>query len=408
MNFNRAVTCSIKIASLLFSWMFSITTYASFIESTLGTAVVNDATASYYNPAALVLLKNRQAILQGTFANFRSNFTGQFTPTMTGMTESGSSNSNGKNNSPSIYFGIPASDKIIFGFAVVTNSATRGADENSILRYVQASNNIQDCDVVPALAIKINDKFAIGAGINFSYANFDSHPIIGFSGLNAIDTQSHNQSDGTGIGGNAGFLLRANPSTVIGFNYRSRTTYRLSGQSIYEGNPHLVSNSYHYISWVPARTVLSINHSVLPTLGFISTIQRIQWSALTNLHVYGVVNVNGTTPVILNGTVPQYLRDTWSLTLGSHLRVMPKWILRIAGSYNQSPGNPHYQLSNGDAVILGASSAYELNKMFTFDGSYAHGFVKDENININNSRYATNGVNKGWRDSISLKLTVNI
>lgn len=388
--------------------LLPLVAHASFIETTIGTAVVNDATASYYNPAALVLLKNPQIVTQGTVAYFHTHFSGQSTSVFTGVTATGSSSSNTRYYSPSLYLGMPITDRVVVGLAMVTNSANRDTDENSILRYVQASNNIQDYDVVPALAIKINKFFSIGGGVNFSYANFQLRPITGFPGSNIVDSQSNNQSDGTGVGGNAGFLLTPSSATVIGFNYRSLTSYNLSGKSVYEGNPQVVSNNYHFKILTPARSVFSINHFFTSKLGLITTIQRIQFSSLANVHVYGVANVSGTTPVILNGDVPYYLRNTWLVTLGSHYRITPKWILRVAGSYNQSPGNPHYQIANGDSYILGASMGYKINKTISVDCSYAHAFVNNVGIAITGGRFLVNGVNEGSRDAVSLKLTFNV
>jgi long-chain fatty acid transport protein len=382
--------------------------YASFIESTIGTAVVNDATASYYNPAALVFVKNIQIIPQGTIASFHTRFTGQSTPVSTGITESGSSVANTNYLSPSLFLGMPINDRVIIGLAIVTGSANKGADDNSILRYVQPSSDTQDYDIVPAIALKINEIFSIGAGVDFSYVSFDSKPIVGFPGSNIADSQAQNTSDGTGVGGNVGFLLKPGPATVIGFNYRSMTSYQLSGTSNYDGPPQVVSNDYHFKLSTPARSVLSINHFFTPKLGFIGTVQRIQWSSLTTVNVFGIAGASGTTPVIVNGTIPYYLQDTWSFTLGGHYRITPKWIVRIAGSYNQSPGNPNYQLTNGDNIVLGASMGYVINKTVSIDGSYAHAFMKDETIDINGAKFVTQGVNTGARDGVSLKLTFNL
>lgn len=388
--------------------LFSTQVYASFIETTIGTAVVNDATASYYNPAALMLMKNSQIIPQGTVASFRTHFTGQSTPLATGIAQTGVSNSTTTYYSPSLYLGMPATERITLGLAIVTNTATRNSDESSILRYVQASNRIEDYDVVPALSIKVNDLFSVGAGINFSYANFHLQPITGFPGSNSADTQSNNECDGTGIGGNVGFLLKPGRATVIGFNYRSPTVYHLSGQSNFEGPPQVTSSNYHFALRSPARSVFSINHFFTEKLGMIATIMRIQWNSLRNLHVYGIANVSGVTPVIGNVSVPFYLRDTWLFTLGSHYRITPKWILRVAGSYNESPGNTHYQIANGNSIILGASMGYELNKKLTMDGSYAHAFINNVNIGITGPQYLISGTNTASRDAVSLRLIFNL
>jgi long-subunit fatty acid transport protein len=383
-------------------------TYASFIESTIGTAVVNDATASYYNAAALVLLKNSQVIPQVTFASLNTRFNGQSTSSSTGLTESGVSTAHTHYFSPTLFMAMPVTEKVTLGLAVVTNAANRDTENNSVLRYVQSKNNIQDYDVVPAIALKLNDIFSIGGGVNFSYANFHLEPVTGIAGANTADSVSDNKCDGSGIGANLGFLIKPGPTTLVGFNYRSETTYRLSGTSIYEGSPRVVSNNYHFKLWTPARGVLSINHFVTPVLGFIGTVQRFQWSRLTNAHIYGIANVSGSTPVIVNGVVPYYLRDTWLFTLGTHYRITPKLILRVAGSYNQSPGNPHYQIATGNSIIFGASMGYELNKTISIDGSYAHAFINNENINIATTRNQVAGVNEASRDAVSLKLTFNV
>lgn len=395
----------IKFGGFATLLLMSSSAMASFIETTIGTAVVNDATASYYNPAALVLLKNSQIIPQFTVADFHTRFSGQSTILATGVIQTGSSSSNTDYSSPSLFFGMPASRRITVGLAIVTNGANRNVDENSILRYVQSKNTIQDYDVVPGFSFKINELFSVGAGINFSHANFDLQPITRFPGSNIADSQNDNQSSGSGVGGNAGFLVKPDAETVIGFNYRSLTTYHLNGTSVYGGPPKVVSNQYHFNLATPARSVFSINHFFTKKWGLIGTVQRVQWSALTNVHVYGIATASG---AIVNGAVPFYLRDTWVLTLGSHYRMTPQSILRIAATYNQSPGNPRYQIANGDSIVLGASIGYAMNKIISIDGSYAHAFIANENIHINGNRFLIQGTNQGSRDAVSVKLTVNI
>jgi len=381
---------------------------SSFIETTMGTAVVNDATASYFNPAALTLLKNSQIIPLATVAQFQTRFTGQSTNITNAFTQSGTSNSTSNYYSPSCYIGVPFNEKVTMGFAAVSNFAYRSPEENSILRYTQASNTIQDYDLVPALGIKINDYFALGAGINFSYTNFDLHPIMGFPGSNTADSQGENQSDGSGIGGNIGFLLRPRSGTFVGFDYRSMTTYKESGKSIVNGTPHIVSNDYHFTMRTPPRSILSVSQMITSTFGMITTIQRIQWGVITNIHISGVATLFGTTPVIVNTNVPYYLHNTWAFTVGGNYRFKPDWIMRAAGTYNQSPGNGAYQMTTGDSYILGLSLGHEINKTLNLDGSYAHAFIQDKSIHMNGNRYKIVGNNQASRDVVSLKVTLNV
>lgn len=394
--------------SIAVMFMLPSLAQASFIETTMGTAVVNDVTASYFNPSALILVKNPQIIAQGTTANFRTHFRGQSTTLLTGVTEVGHGSSNTRYYSPSLYLGLPATQRMAIGIAIVTNEANRDPGEHSILRYVQGRNQIQDYDVVPAVALRLNRYFSIGASINFSYANFQLQSLFGFPGSNIADSQSENSIDGKGLGANAGFLLQPTAETVIGFNYRSINTYHLSGKSIYEGVQRVVSNRHHFKLSTPARAVMSINHFFTNKFGLIGTIQRTQWSTYRETHIYGIASIERGLPAIINATIPYYLRDTWLATLGSHYRLTPQWILRVAGTYNQSPANTNYQIGTGDSFSIAASTGYQVNKMVTIDGSYAHVFVKNVDINIQGNRYLINGVNEGSRDAVSLRVTLNL
>jgi long-chain fatty acid transport protein len=385
------------------------TVRASFIESTIGAAVVNDATATYYNPAALTLLKNPQIITQGTIASLNTQFSGQVIQARTGFVQSGASHSTTHYYLPSAYLGLPTTDKYFLGVAVIANDFNRDIEHNSILRYAQSNNSTQNVDVVPALGIKFKDFFSIGAGLNISYAKFLLKPTIGFPTQNIPDAQSRNESSGYALGGDIGVLLKPTSSTLLGLNYRSPLTYALNGKSILEGNPGIVSDHYSFHFWTPARYVLSINQSVNKRLGFIGTVQWIQWDIFDKITVRGIATKIAAQPIIIpKATVPYHLHNSWVFTVGTHYRFTPKWVIRAASSYLQSPGNANYQITNGDSIILGASTSYEINKHFVVDGSYAHAFMQNKTINIVDARNTITGVNKGSRDSISLKLTVNI
>ena len=153
--------------------------------------------------------------------------------------------------------------------------------------------------------------------------------------------------------------------------------------------------------------MLSINHFVTPSLGFIGTVQRIQWSLFNEIDIHGIAARLGSEPIILNAKVPYHFRDTWLFTIGSHYRITPKWVIRVAANYNQNPGNSHYQITTGNGIIAGASMGYDLSKMITIDGSFAHAFIQNQTINIITGRNFIHGENKASRNAFSLKLTFN-
>lgn len=373
----------------------------------MGAAVVNDASATYYNPAALTLLKSSQFITLGSISNLRTQFTGQFKQTTTGFTQSGSSSAETHYFLPSFYLGIPTKNNITMGVALISNFFDRNTEENSLLRYTQSSNRIQNIDLVPAVGIKLNKFFSLGIGLNFSYASFLLQPISGFPSLNIPDSLSRNESNGSGLGGDIGFLFKPSETTLIGFNYRSAIRYQLNGTSILEGSPEVISHDYSFNFWTPARSVLSINQFITSRFGVIGTLQRIQWDVFKNITIHGIATQIGFMPTILNASVPYHFHNTWLVTLGTHYRITPKWIIRVASSYTQSPESGNYQISNGNSITLGASSGYDITKNISLEGSYAHVFIQDKNINIANSRNQINGVNRSSANAVSLKLIIN-
>jgi long-chain fatty acid transport protein len=375
----------------------------------MGTAVVNDATAAYNNPAALTFLENYQIIALGTVAQFHSQFTGNVTQSSNGISQSGTSNSQSNYFLPSGYFGAPLSNRFFVGLAVLANNFNRDADQSSLLRYVMSDNNVRDIDIVPAMGVKLNDYLSVGAGLNFSQANFVFLPIAGFPDSDNADTQSHDKANATAWGGDLGVLLKPSRSTQIGFNYRSSMTYHFKGTSQLDSSPPITSNNFSFDFWTPARYVLSVNQFLSQSFGLIGTAQWIKWDIYNKINAHGIATKIGPNPVILSDvTIPLNFHNAWVYTLGGYYHLSSKWTIRMAGNYVQSPGNPNYQITQGDSIILGASMGYKLSKIFSIDAGYAHAFFQNQTINIQNSINTINGVNKAYRDSISLKITANI
>lgn len=406
-NRKRSFCFEINLKALFLCFSLPLTLHASFLESTLGTAVVNDATASYYNPASLTLLTHQQLIALGSISAARTEFTGQTIQSGTGFSQEGTTLSKMPYYLPSMYLGVPTTNNSTFGVAVVSNFFNKHIDENSILRYVQASNNVQDIDVVPALGFKLNQFLSLGLGVAFSHATFLQQPISGVPDLSLPDAQSTNESSGNGLGAEAGFLLTPSKSTLIGFNYRRAVTYELSGSSVLQGNPSITSNDFHFNFWTPARSVVSINQRVSDSLGFIGTVQRVQWSIFNEVDVHGIATRVGSKALIANAKIPYHLHDTWIVTVGNYYHITPKWVVRVAGNYNQAPDSGRYQISSGDSLIIGASMGYEINKNIVIDGSFSHAFIQNQYINIVRSRDSIHGENRVSQDSIALKLTIN-
>ena len=386
--------------------LWSTISNASFIEASMGTAVVNDATATYHNPAALGLLPQRQLIVLESNIFYNNHFSGQLIKTSNNVEQLGNGNLNTDYYVPSIYGATPINETVTVGLAVVANSIYSDINDHSILRYAQSSSQIQNLDFIPALSIKLNQYFVVGVGFNYSDARFVSKPITGFPSVDIPDSTSYNSTRATGYGGDAGFLIKFSKSTVLGFNYRSVVTYPFYGNSSFRGVAPIQANNYNFDFWTPARSVLTVSHFRTPDLGFIGTVQRIEWGVFDHVTFHNIATQTSNKSIILPTTIiPYKFKDTWLVTVGGIKHVNSEWTVRVAGTYDQTPGNKHYQLIHGDSLVIGTSIGYKAYKNIVIDGSYSHIFLKNQPVNINTRTDNINGIDTGSGNAVSIKLT---
>lgn len=134
----------------------------------------------------------------------------------------------------------------------------------------------------------------------------------------------------------------------------------------------------------------------------------LQWNIFKKSSVYNFATQAGSQVFIVpKARINYYLRNSWLLTLGTIYQVSPKWVVRVAGTYNQSPSNGGFQISSGDSLITGFSMGYQLMKHLTVDCSYGHAFFKKELIDIQTSQNIITGINEGDHDAVSLKFTLS-
>ena len=382
--------------------------HASFIEQTIGTAVVKDATAVYFNPAGLTISPHRQFIFLGTLARSQFEFSGSAQKIPFGDTESGSTTSKSNFTLPSMYLSLPINERFVAGFAVIANDFNRELDNHSILRYILARNQTNNIDFIPALGIKINQFLSIGGNLNFTYAHIIQEPITkGIARLNIPESHSLNDSQANSLGGDFGILIKPGKRTALGFNYRSAVTYNLQGSSTITGSQSISSDNYHFKYWTPARSVLTLSHFLNEKLGFLGTIQYLQWNIFKEVSVYNFATQAASQVFIVpQARINYHFHNSWLLTLGTIYQVSPKWAVRVAGTYNQSPSNGRFQIGSGDSLITGFSMGYQLINHLTVDFGYGHAFFKNEPIDIRTSQNVITGINEGTHDAVSLKFTL--
>lgn len=388
---------------------------ASGFESALGDAVINDASATYYNPAALTLVPNRQIVLSDTYVNRYAKFNGSSTLNATATTQTGSAKSDPNWQLPAAFLAVPApfSDKVTFGIgAIYPFYSITDYGSNSMVRYntYYAKNTVMD--ITPAVGVKINNMVSVGAGFDAEY--FRSVQNFAFPTL-AGDGISINKAADWGYGGHAGILLHPALGTFVGFTYFTPVKFKRTGTSSYVVNGAGLSgstNTYQSNMTIPPHATLSVYQFLSRKLGLVGTVEYTKWSEIKNAELYHAAFPDGSGGTALsNINQPLNFKNAWRFSLGANYALNSKFdLIGIAGydqnyigAANQSSGTP-----GSNYYTLGLGGQYHFNKAVAVALGYAHQFHNHNTINIAGSTTTQVGYIDNSTDAVMARVVWNL
>ena len=156
------------VSSTVFAGGFQLSDHSvtSLGRSHAGYGIVgDDASAVFFNPAGMVLLKEVQ--LQNGLTFIFPN--GAFTNTGSTGENKGPNNDGGKNTiTPNFYYVKPINQQWRFGLGITAPFGTHSDyDDNFIGRYSGLETQLTVINVNPSFSYKANDYIAIGFGISY-------------------------------------------------------------------------------------------------------------------------------------------------------------------------------------------------------------------------------------------------
>lgn len=382
---------------------------AAFVESAVGPAVIGDASAVYYNPAALSLLKGSQFLLAGAYVPVRFSFNGSTFQNATHITETGSATSKTLYKLPAGFLSLPLGKKLIMGLGVLyPDFGKQNFSNQSIVRHFGTYSSLSSLDLIPSLTYKVNDKFSIGAGLDFEEIRVTLNSVVGAPAVGVPDYKLTNESKKRGFGAHAGILLQPKRGTVMGLTYHSRVRFHPAGHSTFQAPTPFTVDDFHFNLSMPASTVLSVDQYLNPEFGIIGTVQYMQWSVINVLNLQNVAIVRGGVPAVLPLSQLFFnLHDTWRFQLGTHYAASQKLTVRAAAAYDQDPGNPAFQLTPATNIILSTNATYKFNDRFGFELGYAHVFYTNQTIDIHAAANTIMGRTSGGRNAYVGKFIYN-
>lgn len=379
-------------------------------------AEARDASTGWYNPAGLALLHDQQLVLGGAGVFPSSKLNGSSTFFVEGLPNypEAFNGINGAESAfvPSLHYARPVSDKLTFGFSIVSPyglSTDWGVD--SPVRYQATKSELVTVNFSPELGAKITDTFSVGAGLDLQYAQVKFNRIVGIPNIAdflynqpaRFDSLSYNKGNSFGVGYHVGLMGVFNDNhTRLGINYQSAMRHTFNGYSQLSGPLAGMDNIFNNIIingvarnnnlssdpiQLPGILTLSAYHDVNQALALLGSVVYTNWNLfktiqLNNVKAPSVAPLGGGNPgeitlVSLNVNSPQYYRSAWRAALGANYRFNEQWMLRVGGGYDQTPTNNTYRdvrLPDVDRWALSIGGHYQAKPSVGIDVGYTHLF----------------------------------
>lgn len=365
-----------------------------------GSAVAEDASTIFFNPAGLTRLQGQQALVGAHLIMPVADFDDRGSTNAIGGRPSGRFSNDGGENGvvPNVYYTAEIAERLKFGLGIFAPFALSiRYDKSWIGRYHAVESEITTININPTLAYKVTDQLSIGAGVSAQYVDVKISNAIDFGTLaflsripgtspstRAFDGFSKVKGDDWGYGYNLGLLYEITPDTRVGLAYRSKISNTLEGDNdltvpaafARAFGPSRTRDAKADVS-LPETVSLSGYHKLNEQWAIMADATWTHWSRFDELRIKfddGAQTVQ-----------PENWRNTWRYSLGVSYAYNPEWTLRAGIAYDETPvpgqdrRTPRIPDETRRWIAVGAS--YQPSPSLSFDFGYTHIFMNDPRIN---------------------------
>ncbi|MTI12987.1 OmpP1/FadL family transporter [Sansalvadorimonas verongulae] len=347
-----------------------------------GAADTADASAVWYNPAAITCLQKPQ-ITGGLVAiPHKTRFDGKVVDAFYGDPVGGH-NKTWKDTEliPNVYSAIPVVPGWWFGVGVNSpwGTGTR-FDRRWVGRYQSIESELLTVNLLTVLGWQVTDSLSLGGGLVTEYADGKIEraiiPLFGHDG------RFKSNGNDTSMGLIFGVFYQPRLDWQLGINYRSAIRHTLEGDMevtlpdvhIYE--PRIKSDHTKLKGRlkldIPETLSLSAIHSLTPEWRVKADATWTRWSRWDQL-VFEPKRPEG---LIEKAEVqPMDWHDTWRFSVGVEYQLTSIWVLRAGIAYDESPTPNHtatvdFAIDDYRAVSVGAT--WTLNSELSVDMALQH------------------------------------
>ena len=415
---------------LIIAFMISVTPLLSYAagfsiheQSTKGlgralsgsSAVADDASTIYFNPAGLTQLEKNEFVLGSNFLFSDSSFqnNGSTGPTILGSPPLSGETENINffvNNAgsyafiPNLYYAHRLSQELVAGVGITAPfGLATDYDEDWIGRYHALHSSLSGININPSIGFKWNKQLSIGFGISAQYSEIELSNAIDFASLCLFESLSNpalyagcaGQSDPSrdgiitmkasdlGWGYNVGLIYQLTEMTRLGLSYRSKISHNFKGQASFE-LPNNVQNTPLAASFSNQNLFGSLE---LPENISFSTVHKngkwqytsdITWTRWSRFQKLQINSADPNSPV--NSNTPYNWRDNLRIAIGADYQVNHSLSVRTGLAYDASPVPEQTRgarIPGEDRYWFSLGASYQITPAWQVDAAYVHVKIKD-------------------------------
>ena len=352
------------------------------------TAGVNDASAVYYNPAALSEVQGDNLLMSGTYVNLQNS-----------VENSGrkSTNKHDDNFLASFFanYRIPNSDFTLgIGTYAPFGLATE-YDKDAFTRFAAIDTELKTIYVTPALSWNPSSYFSVGAGLSFVHASgvfsraLCLDPISGCTQPLGLEGRVRVTDTADAFAYNLGLLVKPTDSLKFGFTYRSRVDLRFDNADAKFNGSFSIPTVKADVRPLPLPPVINVGvfWQIMRTWGAEFVYEYTRWSEFKNFTAtFSPIPIFLPLGAPIPGfQLPEDWKNTSTLRLGSYYALNENWELRGGMAVEQTPIpnktlNP--SIPDADKLTLNAGVGYKWDQ-FSVDLAYMAVFYKTRRVTNN-------------------------
>lgn len=427
----KLLTSAIIGASLLFAGQAFAAGYYVDEQSALrlgdafsgGAASASDASAAYYGPASMMLVRDEVAINVSAISA-SSTFKG----TSTTLGNTAVSGSQAKTSTtdiiPTLYFVKRLDEKLAIGGFINAPYAT-GTEfgKKSVARYQAADSEITGIDIGFSMAFRVHEKVSVGGSLIAQYLKAKTGVAVdtqaacigaeaageapagscaGMFGFDAtklgsdtydgyFEMEGHNMVMGFQLGA----LVELTPDSRIGLNYRSEMEHSLTGTATvkFPNDPSsqgfsnaagLMPANGKAAGRVDMTTPEVFNLSYFHQLGDISLQADLSYTDWRSFQELKIESRDPAVQKLTSSPNVQNWRESYRAAAGASYKINEEFTVRGGMAYDLTPNRDRaatidFPFGNYKALSLGGT--YNINKDISVDAGLQHTLKQERYIN---------------------------